>query len=125
MRIFGFAPIQKEAKSPLPIIRGWDFSSFKSDVSSVTEFNQFLNSPLGQSFISVLHNSIPSGYPIRGNPVSDTQANIELGHIQGFMECIQLIEALAQHTPDLTTPPEPDYGARRRVNNDVPDDIID
>lgn len=44
---------------------------------------------------AVLYNSIPSGYPGRGVVVNDTTANIELGRIQGYLDCLNLLQSLA------------------------------
>ena len=60
--------------------------------------------------LSVLYNSIPSGYPARGNTLNDTMANIELGRVQGYMDCLNLLQSLSI-TPTTTEPPEQNYGA--------------
>lgn len=75
-----------------------------------------LNDELFRHVLSVLYNEIPCGYPRRGDTLNDTMANIELGRVAGFMDCLNLLQSLAQ-SPPTTEPPEQDYGA----SNDTSD----
>jgi hypothetical protein len=60
------------------------------------QFEKMMEEKLLAYAISVLINQIPSGFPLRGQKVNDTQANIELGRINGYLECLHLLQSLGK-----------------------------
>lgn len=48
------------------------------------------------NILAVLHNSAPTGF-LRGAQITDVQAHIEFGRMQGYFDCLRLLEGL----PDL------------------------
>jgi hypothetical protein len=46
--------------------------------------------------LSVVHNQQPSGFPIRGQVVSDIQCAVELGRKEGYADCQNVLLSLRQ-----------------------------
>lgn len=57
----------------------------------------FQNPTMGH-ILAVLHNSAPTGF-LRGADVTDTQALIEYGRMQGYFDCLRLLEGLPDYLP--------------------------
>lgn len=61
--------------------------------------------------MAAVHNGIPSGYPMRGQPTDPTTAAVELGRIQGYMDCLNLLQLLCTPIPQHKEVDQ-DYGAK-------------
>lgn len=46
--------------------------------------------------LSVVHNQQPSGFPVRGQVITDTQCAVELGRKEGYADCLNVLLALRQ-----------------------------
>ncbi len=68
--------------------------------------------PTMRHVFSVLYNQIPTGFPIRGEAINETQAAVELGHINGYIQCLSLLKSLAQ-SPEATDQVEQTYGSEK------------
>ena len=68
--------------------------------------------------MSALINAVPKGYPLRGEAVNDTAANIELGRIQGFMDCMATLQILGEEFQKDEVP-EVTYGADEIKEEDL------
>lgn len=64
--------------------------------SDVIAWRTFRDSPSGKRLFGFLYSNIPSNFPLRGDPVTDTQASIELGRVNGMIGTIQLLEMLCE-----------------------------
>src|SRR5262249_470115 len=101
-----------------PFFHGYTASEFRDNPNLVAEASNLFNkTALGGHIMAVLINSIPSGYPMRGRNIDPTEASIELGRIQGYMDAIALIRLLCTHK-DETNEPEVTYGAEDTKDKD-------
>jgi hypothetical protein len=83
----------------VPFPQGYTLNKWQSSPDLVAGWKNLAKEDLFRHGMSVLYNSIPSGYPARGQQVNDTMANIELGRYQGYMDCLNLLQALAFDAP--------------------------
>lgn len=83
----------------------------------VLHAQEWQRSALGGHMMAVLHNSIPYGYPMRGSEVSPTAAALELGRMQGYMDCLNLLNAICTPQPTQNEVPQ-DYQAEEILAND-------
>jgi hypothetical protein len=66
----------------------------------------FLEHGILKDWLSVAWAHIPRGGPPRSTPINDTEASIELGRVQGYMQCLDLLQACFDYRPEPTkTPP--------------------
>jgi len=100
-------PLTKVA-SPFPM--GYTPAEFKSNPGLVSMAESFRRSALGGHIFAALHNGVPYGYPQRGLEVNPTTAAIELGRVQGYMDCLQLFHSLCI-VPEMPKEVPQDYGA--------------
>lgn len=98
--------------SALTIVTGETLTSWRANQALCESLRSQMDTELMRRFMSVLYNSIPSGYPERGQVVNDTMANIELGRNQGHLGVINLIQVM-QIPSTKTEEIEQDYGAER------------
>lgn len=78
---------------PYPV--GYTLGKWQASPHLAEQAQQLFHEELFRHIMAVLVNSIPSGYPARGAVVNDTTANIELGRIQGYLDCLNLLNSLA------------------------------
>lgn len=53
-----------------------------------------------QHALSALKNASPSGFPIRGRTISETDALIEFGRKEGYQDCLNALFSLPLRAPD-------------------------
>jgi len=111
-------PILKSASPKVPFPRGYEVAEFRNNPALVQQFRDFLNSGLGGHVMAALINAVPKGYPLRGEAVNDTAANIELGRIQGFMDCMATLQILGEEFQKDEVP-EVTYGADEIKEEDL------
>jgi hypothetical protein len=83
----------------IPFPKGYTLDQWQSSPDLVNGWKKLESEDLYRHGMSVLYNNIPSGYPARGQTVNDTMANIELGRYQGYMDCMNLLQALSFDSP--------------------------
>jgi hypothetical protein len=59
--------------------------------------------------LSVISSCQPTGFPIRGQAVTDTQCNVELGRKEGYADCYALLLSLRQFPKAATEEIEANY----------------
>lgn len=59
--------------------------------------------------LAVVINAQPTGFPVRGQQVTDTQCNIELGRKEGYADCENVLFALRQFPAKAVPEIEADY----------------
>jgi hypothetical protein len=59
--------------------------------------------------LSVVQNAQPSGWPIRGHPVTDIQCAVELGRKEGYADCMTVLLALRTFPMPVTQEVPIDY----------------
>jgi len=104
-------PQQVEQPAPkLPFPSGYTVATWRKNDVLVKNFAEFQREALYQHILSVLLNGIPSGYPQRGNVINETMAAVELGRMQGYLDCLNLFQSLSRTTPEPVEVPQ-DYDA--------------
>ena len=108
--MFAFLRKQKRRKQFLPFPTGYTAEEFRSNPGMVNLAQEWQRSGLGRNIMAALHNGMPYGFPMRGSDVNSTTAAIELGRVQGYMDCLNLLNLLC--SPPVTMDEvEQDYGA--------------
>lgn len=74
------------------------------------EISAEFKKPIFQHVLTILVHHRPRGFPMRGQQVSDTQAAIELGRVEGYNNCLDLFLSLANPPAVNQEPIESDYG---------------
>ncbi len=96
--MFAFLRKQKlspePAKNPQPFPMGYSPDEFRANSGMANMASTFRRSALGGHIFAALHNGVPYGYPERGKEMNPTTAAIELGRVQGYMDCLQLFHML-------------------------------
>ena len=59
--------------------------------------------------LSVISSQQPTGFPIRGQAVTDTQCNVELGRKEGYSDCYSLLLSLREFPKAVTEEIPADY----------------
>lgn len=99
-------------KIPVVFPEGYTLVEWRLNKQLPGHLKKIFKEPTMQHAFSVLYNQIPSGFPLRGEQVNDTQAAIELGRMNGYMECLSLFKSLAvAQEPQQQV--EQDYGAEK------------
>lgn len=103
--------LRRKAKPSTPFVyrRGWNAARWRASDSCVAEARAFYESEFGQRFLSVLHAEIPRGY-------AAVQPGQQLGRINGFIECLSVIDSLAELPPESTPEPEATFGVTEDEN---------
>lgn len=91
--------------APVPFPVGMTLDKWLSNPDLAIRAKALFEDELTKMIFGVLQNSIPSGWPARGQVVNDTTANIELGRIQGYMDCLNLLNLLGTPAPVRTEVP--------------------
>lgn len=95
-------------KIPLPntgiTVQTWIGSELWKELSGE------LRKPIWQHAVTILVASRPRGFPMRGQNITDTQAALELGRVEGYNNCLDLLQSLATPPQSLPQPMESDYG---------------
>lgn len=68
---------------------------FRASPKRVASMRHWLKSKFGTEVLRVLEAKVPQGFPMRGQAVTDTQANIELGRVEGYRDCLRVLVAMA------------------------------
>lgn len=68
---------------------------FRANPKRVASARHWIKSRLGTEMVRVLEAKVPQGFPIRGQAVTDTQTNIELGRIEGYRDCLRVLMAMS------------------------------
>lgn len=87
--------------------------------ADVIALRTFRDSEVGRRVFAVLYASVPSGFPLRGAPVTDTQSAIELGRINGHIGAVHLLEAMCEFPEEQPDHEEPDFGADRILEQEL------
>lgn len=70
--------------------------SWRSNPEYVKTAADLLATSLMKDILGVLYAEIPSNYPQRGTKITDTEACIELGRMQGYQDCLLLLQRLGE-----------------------------
>ncbi len=94
-RIFGRKPVEapKPQMIARPILSEMTLERWQTDGGLVNWAKQ---SPEYAYALSVVQNQAPSGFPIRGQVVSDIQCAVELGRKEGYADCQGVLLMLRQ-----------------------------
>lgn len=109
--MFAFLRKQKRRTEFAPYPSGYTPDEFRSNPGLVVMAESWRRSALGGHMMAAVHNGIPSGYPMRGQPTDPTTAAVELGRIQGYMDCLNLLQLLCTPIPQHKEVDQ-DYGAK-------------
>lgn len=97
-------------KAAIPYPQGYTLQEFIANPNLLGETQGFFATALGGHILAVLHNSAPSGYPMRGEKVTGEAALMELGRKEGYQDCLNIIYAMCKAVP-APVEIEQDYGA--------------
>ncbi len=117
--MFAFLRKQKlppETKNPQPFPIGYTADEFRANAGMVSMASAFRRSMLGGHIFSALHNSVPCGSFNPDKEVHPTTAAVELGRVQGYMYCLQLLNTLCTPEPVMAEVPQ-DYGSEEYLKN--------
>ncbi len=92
-RILGTQPTVRVQKIDRPTAVGMTLERWQADDGLVNWAKQ---SPEYAYAISVVQNQAPSGFPIRGQVISDIQCAVELGRKEGYTDCLNVLFMLRQ-----------------------------
>ncbi len=67
------------------------------------------SSPEFAHVLAVVFNQQPRGFPMRGQVVTETQCSVELGRMEGYSDCENLLFALRNYPAKPTKEIEADY----------------
>jgi len=115
--MFAFLRKQKRKTEFAPYPSGYTPDEFRSNPGLVKMTHDLFNGALGGHILAALHNGMPYGYPMRGNDLSPTAAAVELGRVQGYMDCLNLLNSLGE-LPNIQNEIPQDYGADELLKND-------
>lgn len=110
LRWFGFKGTRKKRVAVFP--EGYTLEDWRANRELPGQAKKIFDEPVMRHVFSVLYNQIPSGFPLRGEQVNDVQAAVELGRMNGYIECLSLLKSLAnpaEHAEEV----EQTYGAER------------
>lgn len=85
------------ASGSIPFPRGVTLELWRSSGLAV-QAKELYRQELFGHILAVLHNSAPTGF-MRGAEVSPVQAHIEFGRVQGYFDCLRLLEGLPDVLP--------------------------
>jgi hypothetical protein len=71
-----------------------DLAAFRAEPGLVVSAKELYHTALFQKMRTVVHNHRPRGFPARGQALNDTQANIELGRMLGYEDCLSVLDAM-------------------------------
>lgn len=78
---------------------------------NVTRLREIMLTPFFQDLVGVLHNNQPLSFPLEREVITDIQANIQLGRIIGYRECLDTLNAMTVY-PNTIEDIEADYGVK-------------
>lgn len=114
--------LRSQTKKQVPIYifqpTGMTLERWQSSSLYTAEARRLFADRTFQDIFSLLTNHRPQGYPVRGQDVSDTQALIELGRIEGYNDCLRLIVSLAQLPPKMREPLEATFEPPEKEDDD-------
>lgn len=102
-------------KNYLPVPDGYTLQEWRANTELSSHLKTIMDEAAMRHALSVLYNQIPSGFPLRGEPINETQAAVELGRQNGYLECLSLFKSLAI-LPTTQTEVEQTYGAEHTDN---------
>lgn len=105
----------KKTHKPKPTAvfpEGYTLEDWRTNKELPGHAKKIFEEPVMRYAFSVLYNQIPSGFPLRGQDVNETQAAVELGRVNGYIECLALLKSLAQ-SPEQNQEVEQTYGAEK------------
>jgi hypothetical protein len=98
-------------RKALPYVAPQSEAKFRLNSNNVAAMRALLTMPFFQDALRVLYDQIPRSFPAQGEPISDSQAAVELGRVRGYMECLENLHSLATYPPASLPDLEADYGA--------------
>lgn len=111
-------PKQQPIQLPrIPFPQGHTLESFRSNKALVEEFRKLQGTELWRHVLAALYNSMPGSYPLRKAVENDTHSSLELGRIQGYHDCLNVLTFLAVAN-ESAEQIEPTYGADPTKYND-------
>lgn len=72
-----------------------EYELFLNTPAHISQWSDFLSTSTGQALLKVLKERIPNGFPARGQAVRSEDALMELGRINGYRDCLRLLELLS------------------------------
>jgi hypothetical protein len=86
-----------------------DLKTWRETPEFLSFARELWTKPEWQHALSALRNAAPSGYPIRGRTISETDAALELGRKEGYQDCLNAIFSLPLRSADLAEEVEADF----------------
>lgn len=99
-------------KIPVVFPEGYTLVEWRTNKDLPGNLQKVFGEPIMGHVFAVLYNQIPNGYPLRGEALNETQAAVELGRMNGYIECLSLLKSLAV-IPDLENQVEQTYGSEK------------
>lgn len=90
-----------------PIIKDVSRETWFKDPANITRLRQaFDASPILRDWLAVAWAEVPRGYPARGTTVTETAYAHELGRINGYTGCLDLLQSLMEYRkqPPVSVP---------------------
>jgi hypothetical protein len=91
------------------LFTGMDLKTWRETPEFLSFARELWTKPEWQHALSALRNAAPSGYPIRGRTISETDAALELGRKEGYQDCLNAIFSLPLRSADLAEEVEADF----------------
>lgn len=105
-------PQKPVVKPPILHPESYTLEEWRTNKELPGNLKKVFDEPIMRHVFAVLGNQIPSGFPLRGQDVNETQAAIELGRMNGYIECLSLLKSLSRN-PEFPQEVEQDYGAEK------------
>lgn len=90
---------------------GMTLERWRADDDNVKEARSLFKDSRFNGVMSVLRSEIPQGFPARGMVINDTMASVELGRVQGYMDCLRMIASCAEFKPQNPDEVPAEFGA--------------
>lgn len=91
------------------VYSGMDLEMWRKDPQLLAFARDLWGKVEWQHALSALKNAAPSGFPIRGKSITETEANIELGRKEGYQDCMNALFSLTVRAPEPFTEVEADF----------------
>lgn len=106
-----FFPRRRIVVEKLTVRNGMTLDAWRKSDLHITGFRELWQDAILQDAVAVLKNAMPAGPSLHDSRVTDIQAAIELGRIQGYATALSLFQSLLDTPTQPVEPPEADFGA--------------
>lgn len=100
-------------KTPTPVLKhsqDIDLQKWSETPEAISTWRKLLNTPFMQDAIGVMYSQIPASLSTEDHKVTEQQSLIQLGRIQGYLFCMDLIRLMGQFPKEPLENIEADYG---------------